>query len=164
MSSANSAHRSPERAPRDLKESLIAEDLTIDGKIEGAGHIRIAGRFKGDVHVKGNLSIEPGATVTGGVRANTVTVGGQLEGNIEGATRVELLETGVLTGDLSAESLIVAAGSRMRGKVEFGWEKENKSIRTPAVPERTQAPSNNLLDRSPAPSNNLKKVESGVSV
>jgi cytoskeletal protein CcmA (bactofilin family) len=163
-SSANTTHRSPERAPRDMKESLIAEELTIEGKIEGAGHIRIAGRFKGDVHVKGNLSIEPGATVTGGVRAHTVTVGGQLEGNIEGATRVELLETGVLTGDLSAESLIVAAGSRMRGKVEFGWEKENKSIRTPVVPERTQAPSNNLLDRSPAPSNNLKKVESGVSV
>jgi cytoskeletal protein CcmA (bactofilin family) len=111
--------RAPERA---VKESLIAEQLTIEGKIEGAGHVRIAGRFKGDVHVKGNLAIEPGATVTGGVRANTVTIGGELEGNIEGAGRVELLETGVLNGDLSADSLTVAAGSRMRGKVEFGWE------------------------------------------
>ncbi len=161
-SGANTPHRSPERAPRDMKESLIAEELTIEGKIEGSGHIRIAGRFKGDVHVKGNLAIEHGATVTGGVRANTVTVGGQLEGNIEGATRVELLETGVLTGDLSADSLIVAAGSRMRGKVEFGWE--NKSVRTPALPDRNAAPSNNLPDRNPVPSNNLKKVESGVSV
>jgi cytoskeletal protein CcmA (bactofilin family) len=163
-SGGGTPHRSPERAPRDMKESLIAEELTIEGKIEGSGHIRIAGRFKGDVHVKGNLAIEAGATVTGGVRANTVTIGGQLEGNIDGAIRVELLETGVLTGDLSADSLIVAAGSRMRGKVEFGWERENKSVRTPALPERNLAPSNNLPDRNPAPLNNVKKAESGVSV
>jgi cytoskeletal protein CcmA (bactofilin family) len=105
-----------------VKESLIAEELTIEGKIEGAGHVRIAGRFKGDVHVQGNLTIEKGATVTGGVRANQVTIAGSLEGNIDSAQKVELLSTGVLTGDLSAESLTVAAGSRMRGKVEFGWD------------------------------------------
>ena len=45
-----------------------------------------------------------------------------LEGNIDGAERVELQQTGVLTGDLKAASLVVAAGSRMRGQVEFGWE------------------------------------------
>ncbi len=123
---------------RNAKESLIAEEITIEGKIEGAGHVRIAGRFKGDVHVRGNLAIEPGATLTGGVRANTVTIGGQLEGNIDGATRVELLETGVLNGDLSADSLTVAAGSRMRGKVEFGWEKKPSAqaerLSMPSVP------------------------------
>jgi cytoskeletal protein CcmA (bactofilin family) len=110
-----------------VKESLIAEELTIEGKIEGAGHVRIAGRFKGDVHVQGNLTVEKGATLTGSVRANQVTIAGQLEGNIESAARVELLATGVLTGDLSAESLTVAAGSRMRGKVEFGWEGKQQS-------------------------------------
>jgi len=124
--SSSAALRSSDRAP---KESLIAEELTIEGKIEGTGHIRIAGRFKGDVHVKGNLAVEPGATLTGGVRANTVTIGGQVDGNIDGATRVELLETAILNGDLSADSLTVAAGSRMRGKVEFGWDKSERQSR-----------------------------------
>jgi cytoskeletal protein CcmA (bactofilin family) len=142
--STASIHRSGDRA---MKESLIAEEIAIEGKIEGAGHVRIAGRFKGDVHVKGNLSIEPGATVTGGVRANTVTIGGQLEGNIDGATRVELLETGILTGDLSADSLTVAAGSRMRGKVEFGWESKGSRAPTPI--------DKNVVQQT------LKKVDSG---
>lgn len=104
-----------------VKESVIAAGLAIEGKIEGGGHVRIAGRFNGDVHVEGNLTIEPGAKLTGEVRAKTVIVGGELEGNIEAATSVELTATGVLTGDLKAGSLTVAAGSRMRGKVEFGW-------------------------------------------
>ncbi len=76
-----------------LKESLIAADLTIEGKIEGTGHVRIAGKFKGDVNVQGDLTIEHGAKLTGGVRASKVIIAGELEGNIESAQRVELLES-----------------------------------------------------------------------
>jgi hypothetical protein len=61
----------PRRDAVAAKESLIAADLTIEGKIEGSGHVRIAGKFKGDV---------------------------------------------------KAGSLTVAAGSRMRGQADFGWE------------------------------------------
>lgn len=114
-------HRSTARVS---KESLIGPELTIEGKIEGSGHVRVAGQFKGDVNVDGNLTIEPGAKVTGAVRARTVVIGGELEGNVDAASRVELLETGVLNGDLRAGSLIVSAGSRMRGQVAFGWDDE----------------------------------------
>jgi cytoskeletal protein CcmA (bactofilin family) len=108
--------------PKDGKETVIAAGLTIDGKIEGTGHVRMAGRFKGDVNVDGDLTIEPGAKITGSVRASTVTIGGELEGNIDGAARVELLASGILNGDLKAGSLTVAGGSRMRGNVAFGWD------------------------------------------
>lgn len=121
------AAASPARAPeREVKESLIASDITIEGKIEGAGHIRIAGRFKGDVNVQGNLTIETGAKLTGGVRANKVIIAGELEGNIEAAQRVELLESGVLIGDVKAGTMTVAPGSRMRGQMDFGWEDKDK--------------------------------------
>ncbi|HEX2584689.1 MAG TPA: polymer-forming cytoskeletal protein [Steroidobacteraceae bacterium] len=111
--------------PSGMKESFISSDLVIEGKIEGSGHVRIAGRFKGDVHVQGNVTIEQGAQVTGEVRADMVIVGGEVTGNISAASRVELQSTGVLNGDLNAGSLVVAAGSRMRGQVEFGWNDKN---------------------------------------
>src|SRR5258705_4636530 len=118
------------------REALISAGLTIEGKIQGTGHVRIAGHFNGDVQVDGNLTIEAGARVTGQVRAQNVVVGGELEGNIEGATRVELLETGVLSGDLKAQALVVAAGSRMRGRVEFGWDgKGDKGEKTQKLRE-----------------------------
>jgi cytoskeletal protein CcmA (bactofilin family) len=115
----------PRPAPvGEAKESVLAAGLTIEGKIEGSGNVRVAGNFKGDIHVQGNLTIEQGAKITGSVRANTVVVSGELEGNIDAATRVELLQTGVLNGDLKAGSLTVAAGSRMRGRAEFGWDEK----------------------------------------
>jgi len=131
---ANVASLTPEPARRpapapapqrnDQKESHIASDLTIEGKIIGTGHVRIAGRFKGDVQVDGNVTLDPGARLEGHVKAGVVSVGGELLGNIENAKRVELLETGVINGDVKAGSLTVAAGSKMRGQVEFGYDGE----------------------------------------
>jgi cytoskeletal protein CcmA (bactofilin family) len=117
-------------APRESRESIIASDITIEGKIDGAGHVRLAGRFKGDVHIQGDLTVEAGAKLTGSVRANSVAIAGEVEGNIESAARVELMETGVLNGDLKAGTLTVAAGSRMRGRAEFGWGEEQSAPRS----------------------------------
>ncbi len=105
-------------------ESVIAANLSIEGKIEGSGNVRMAGRFKGDVRIDGNFNIDPGAHLTGQVLAGIVVVGGELQGNIESAKRVDVLEGGVIVGDVKAGSITVAAGSRMRGHVEFGWDEE----------------------------------------
>ena len=114
------------------RESVIAADLQIEGKIEGAGHVRIAGKFKGDIKVQGNLTVDQGAKVTaGGIAASKVTLSGELEGNIAGAQHVELLNSGAITGDVKASTLSVAPGSRIRGHVECGWGKDDKPTSTP---------------------------------
>ena len=119
----------PARDPA-RSESLIAPDIAIEGKIEGSGHVRIAGRFKGDVDVRGDLTIEAGAKVNGSVRAEKIVVSGELVGNIEAASHVDLMQSGSLIGDLKAATLTVAAGSRMRGQADFGWEDgKNEPVR-----------------------------------
>lgn len=110
-----------------MKESIIASGLTIEGKIIGSGHVRVAGKFKGDIQVEGNLHIDNGARVEGQVRASEVLVSGELQGNIESAKRVELQQGGSITGDVKAGSFTVAAGSRMRGAVDFGFEDSTKT-------------------------------------
>jgi cytoskeletal protein CcmA (bactofilin family) len=103
-------------------DSIVAAGLAIEGNIEGRGNVRIAGRFKGNVNVKGELTIEPGASINGEVRADTVFVGGEVHGHIISTSLTEFKASGTLIGDLKAGSLTVAAGSKMRGKVEFGWK------------------------------------------
>lgn len=120
-------------APRtEAKESFISAELTLEGKIEGNGNVRVAGRFKGDVNVQGDLTIEKGAQIAGQVSAKNVVVEGTLEGNILRAERVELRQGASVTGDVKAGSLVVAAGSKMRGAVEFGWEDGGASAK-PAI-------------------------------
>ena len=121
----------PAATPRAVEggESVIAANLTIEGKIEGTGNVRIAGRFKGDVRIDGNFNIESGAHLTGQVLAGIVVVGGELQGNIESAKRVDVLEGGIIVGDVKAGSITVAAGSRMRGHVEFGWDDDKAKVK-----------------------------------
>lgn len=117
-------------APREARESVISGEITITGKIDGAGSVRLLGRFEGDVHIQGDLTVEAGAKLNGSVRAKSVTIGGEIEGNIEGAESVEILSTGILNGDLTAGTLTVASGSRMRGRVQFGWD-DDASAKSP---------------------------------
>jgi cytoskeletal protein CcmA (bactofilin family) len=118
-------------------ESVIAANLSIEGKIEGTGNVKIAGRFKGDVRIDGNFTMEPGAHLTGQVLAGIVVVGGELQGNIESAKRVDVLEGGVIVGDVKAGSITVAAGSRMRGHVEFGWADDKPAKATTGLTTAT---------------------------
>lgn len=105
-------------------ESFIAAGMIIEGKIRGVGHLRFGGRFEGNMQVDGDLTIEPGAHITGDLRADIIRIGGEIHGNIYASSRVELLRSGTLIGDLRAGSLTSAVGSRMRGKVEFGWDEQ----------------------------------------
>ena len=117
----------------DIGESVIAANLSIEGKIEGTGNVKMAGKFKGDVRIDGNFTIDSGAHVTGQVLAGIVIVGGELQGNVESAKRLDVLESGVIVGDVKAGSITVAAGSRMRGHVEFGWD-DDKSLKVANAP------------------------------
>lgn len=126
-------------AQTNKQESVIGPGVVIEGKIDGAGDIRIGGCVKGDVRVKGSLTLDPGGRILGAINADEVTLGGQVEGNIVAPGHVKLLETGQLLGDVKAKFLTAALGSRLRGKVEFGWNEpvaieRNKS----AEPNGTQ--------------------------
>lgn len=118
-----------EIVPREKRQSVFGPGVTLEGKIEGDGDLRIGGKFKGDIQIKGDLNIEKGARVTAKINADVVTIGGEVEGNVIASSQVELLQSAQLVGDLKASTLIVAAGSRMRGHVEFGWsDAENAKV------------------------------------
>ena len=56
------------------------------------------------------------------MRADKVSISGELEGNVEQASRVDLLSGGSVVGDIKAGALTVAQGARMKGAAHFGWD------------------------------------------
>jgi cytoskeletal protein CcmA (bactofilin family) len=110
-----------EGASRAQRESILGPGVTVEGRIEGNCDVRIGGTIKGEIRIDGDLVIDRGGRLTAKVSAANVTLGGELEGNVVASGQVKLLESSHMIGDLKASTLTVAAGSRMRGHVEFGW-------------------------------------------
>ncbi len=106
---------------KERNESVFGPGVTVDGKIEGDANVRIAGKFKGEIHIKGDLAIEKGAHVSAKVNATNITLAGELNGDVSASAHVKLVESAQVVGDLKAATLTVASGARMRGHVEFGW-------------------------------------------
>ena len=128
----NPATPRSENTQMDRQESVLGLGVTIEGKMEGSGDIRIGGKFKGEIQIKGNLHIQKGAHLTAKINAEAITIEGELEGMVVASGQVTLAESGQVIGDLKAKTLAVAAGSRMRGNVEFGWN-ESETARLSIV-------------------------------
>ncbi len=140
------------------KDSVIGTGLHFEGSISGKGSLRVAGRFTGDVDVQGTLTVETGAHLNGSVKAETVIIAGEMEGNIEAVKHVELREAAVLHGDLSAASLTVAAGSRMRGQVSFGWDDPAKAKRPEAGSSSPTSTATSTKNEASQPSTTSDKL------
>ncbi len=69
---------------------VFGAGVTIEGRIEGDANVRIAGKFKGDIQIKGDLNLEKGARLTAKISAANVTLGGELEGNVIASGQVKL--------------------------------------------------------------------------
>jgi cytoskeletal protein CcmA (bactofilin family) len=53
---------------------------------------------------------------------------------VDAAKQLDVLSTGVVVGDVKASSITVAAGARMRGHVEFGWEEKHSGVEHKGTP------------------------------
>ena len=82
-----------ESVPRDRYESVLGSGVSIEGKMEGDGDVRIAGKFKGDIHIRGNLNIQKGAHLTAKINADAVTIEGEVDGTVVASGQVTLSES-----------------------------------------------------------------------
>jgi cytoskeletal protein CcmA (bactofilin family) len=103
-----------------LSETWLAPGLRVEGTIAGSGHVRIAAQFKGTINVTGDVTIDAGAFVEGEVHASHVLISGWVRGRILSPSRVDLKETGTVIGGLKAETVTIAAGSKMQAAIESG--------------------------------------------
>jgi cytoskeletal protein CcmA (bactofilin family) len=91
---------------------ISAEDLTIDGAVEGS--IELGNH---------SLTIGAGAAVTADLTAKIITISGSVTGSVRATEMVDLRATGSVDGDISAPRFVMAEGATARGKIEAGVRK-----------------------------------------
>ena len=104
---------------REVDESdivtILAEDISFDGKLSFDDSLMIKGRFKGDIRAKGNLYVDRNAVVEARVEANIVSLKGTVKGDVFAHTRVELFSSSMVDGDITAPDVIMESGCKFNG-------------------------------------------------
>jgi cytoskeletal protein CcmA (bactofilin family) len=93
--------------------SIISADLRINGDLICSGDVQVDGWVEGDIQSR-NIVIGEGATVQGGLQAETVRVCGVVNGQIK-ADSVVLEKTARVTGDVLHKSLAMEQGASLEG-------------------------------------------------
>lgn len=103
-----------------MSRTYIGPSLSIEGDLEGADELVIAGSVKGNTVTGRDVSIEKGGQVHASVQAESLRVSGHLEGSVDARGRVELSGEGHLEGDVKAPRIAIADGARFKGHIETG--------------------------------------------
>jgi len=107
-----------ENVPR--QRATIGKSVHIKGDVTAKEDLVIEGTVEGRVVVTDHsLTIGPNSRVTNEIRAKSVVVGGEVQGNITAADRVEVSTTGSMLGDIAAPRVVLADGARFKGKIDM---------------------------------------------
>lgn len=119
--------------------SVVADGVSLRGKLTGAGGVRIEGAYDGDIELDGLLVIGPTGRVTcPQLKARHVIVAGAMRGDIL-AEKVEIRATGRVWGDVITVAMSTEEGAFLRGQIQME-EKVSLGITRPAPVEIPPAP------------------------
>mgnify|MGYP001816623673 FL=1 len=95
--------------------TLINQGCTITGSIRGKGDYLVNGEVDGDCDITGSVTLAQDGVWQGTIKADTIIVSGQVEGDIVAAGRVEITASAKIVGTVTGAAIAVAEGAVVDG-------------------------------------------------
>lgn len=118
--------------------AIIGQLIFIKGELTGKEDLTIDGNVEGKIELKENhLTIGPGGKIKADLTAKTVTIVGEVFGNVFAKEKVEIKETGKLLGNITAPRIAISEGALFSGTVDMQndtRQNKDKTIRLHGKP------------------------------
>lgn len=113
-----------------MRTSTLPHGAHFDGRIRGQGDLIIAGEVDGPIEIDGQLTIEATGVVRGDLRARSIAIAGQVEGNAHAIELIRLEPGAKMIGDARAERVSAGTGALLRGRIRTSTERaQNERMR-----------------------------------
>lgn len=120
--------------------TIIGPDAKFKGELSFEKGVKILGSFEGRISTKGNLVVAAEGAIQADVEAGTITVEGEINGNISAEDLVELKNSARLQGDLRCERLIVVDGAHFVGHCNVGSDASSEAAAPKKAPVQAPQP------------------------
>jgi cytoskeletal protein CcmA (bactofilin family) len=114
------APAAPQRAeapavPGAASDLLLGRGVRFEGKLTFAGTVRIDASFIGTIVTNDVLVVGEAARIDANISCGTIVVHGEVNGNIQAKTGVEIHGSAKVRGDLETPSLVIEKGALFQG-------------------------------------------------
>lgn len=108
----------PQKETTSQKETTyFGKNLKIKGRVSGNGNIIILGALDGEFDLKGRVKIAQPAKIKGEVKADVISVNGNVRGSLVAHERVHLDQTARIEGQINTPSLSITEGASFDGEI-----------------------------------------------
>ena len=98
----------------------VGASVVLKGDLSGDEDLTIEGEVKGRIHLpKHELTIGANGRIQAELNAKSVVVIGHVEGNIIATERVEIYDSGSVSGDIHAPRLLIHEGAVVNGAIDM---------------------------------------------
>ena len=115
-----------------LKEqSVIGRSISIKGEISGEEDLIIQGRVEGKIDLKkNNITVDKSGSIKGDIYGKSITLEGEVEGNLFGEKRIVLQPSGVVRGDMRAPAINLEEGAKFKGNIAMeAWDEKQPTLK-----------------------------------
>ncbi|MBI5682146.1 MAG: polymer-forming cytoskeletal protein [Deltaproteobacteria bacterium] len=103
--------KSKEKEPLENQmNGFIGKGMSIEGRLNFEGSIRIDGDFKGEIDSDGLLIIGEGALVEAVISVGSAIICGEVRGDIDVSSKVELKKPAHIHGNIKTQSIVIEDG------------------------------------------------------
>jgi cytoskeletal protein CcmA (bactofilin family) len=102
-------------APAPANDLLLGRGVRFEGKLTFAGTVRIDASFVGTIITDDVLVVGEAARIDANITCGTIVVHGEVNGNIQAKSGVEIHSTAKVRGDLETGSLVIEKGAFFQG-------------------------------------------------
>ena len=98
---------------------IIGKAIVIKGELQGEEDLIIEGRVEGIIALKKHLIIEKTGVIHADVQMESITVKGEVNGNIVATNRVEITADAKVTSDIKSPRVVIEDGAKFKGAIEM---------------------------------------------
>jgi cytoskeletal protein CcmA (bactofilin family) len=95
--------------------AILDRGSEFEGKLTFEGTVRIDGKFKGEIISEANLVVGESGKVEADIKVASISISGEVNGNITAKGRVELHAPAVVKGNIHTPSLVIEEGVTFEG-------------------------------------------------
>ncbi len=95
--------------------AILDRGSEFEGKLTFEGTVRIDGKFKGEIISDANLVVGESGKVEADIHVDCISISGEVKGNVNARTKVEIHPPAVVYGNIETPSLIVEQGVIFQG-------------------------------------------------